>query len=102
MYDDLSRPQCCVLTQLRTGHVGLNAYLHRFNLAPSSHCSLCAAPETVTHVLLCPVFRRQRLELILKLVTTWLSLKLLLGVKADHKSVLSFVRNTNRIPRYLL
>jgi hypothetical protein len=103
MYGDLSRPQCCVLTQLHTGHVGLNAYLHRFNLAPSSHCSLCAAPETVPHfLLLCPASRRQRLELILKLGTARLSLKLLLGVKADHKSVLSFVPNTNDLPRYLL
>jgi hypothetical protein len=103
MYDDRSRRQCSVLTQRRTGHVGLNTYLHCCNLAASSHCLLCAVPETVPHfLLLCPVFRRQRLELILKLGTARLSLKLLLGMKADHKSVLSFVRNTNHIPRYLL
>jgi hypothetical protein len=67
MYDYLSRPQCSVLTQLRTGHIGLNAYLHRFAIALSSQCPLCATPETVPHfLLLCPAFRRQRLELILK------------------------------------
>jgi hypothetical protein len=51
-------------------------------------------------LLLCPAFRRQRLELILKLGTGRLSLKLLLGVKADHKSVLAFVRSTSRLPIY--
>ncbi|KAJ7302012.1 hypothetical protein DFH08DRAFT_643477, partial [Mycena albidolilacea] len=38
IYEGLSRPQCSVLTQLRTGHIGLNAYLHRFKLAPSPLC----------------------------------------------------------------
>ncbi|KAJ7715571.1 hypothetical protein DFH07DRAFT_722035, partial [Mycena maculata] len=30
MYDDLSRPQSSMLTQLCTRHIGLNAYLYRF------------------------------------------------------------------------
>ncbi|KAJ6549528.1 hypothetical protein DFH09DRAFT_1320004 [Mycena vulgaris] len=30
-YDGLSRPQCSVLTQLRTTHFALNAYLFRFD-----------------------------------------------------------------------
>ena len=39
--------------QLRTGHVPLQAYLHRFNLADSSTCPSCGnEPETVTHYLL--------------------------------------------------
>ncbi|KAJ6610965.1 hypothetical protein B0H10DRAFT_1652619, partial [Mycena sp. CBHHK59/15] len=52
MYDDLSRPQCSMLTQLRTTHIGLNAYLYRFHLAPSPNCTLCLVPETVPHFLL--------------------------------------------------
>ncbi|KAJ7699597.1 hypothetical protein B0H17DRAFT_861649, partial [Mycena rosella] len=41
MYDGLSRPRCSILAQLRTGHIGLNAYLHRFHLAASAECPLC-------------------------------------------------------------
>ncbi|KAK7007234.1 hypothetical protein R3P38DRAFT_3212925 [Favolaschia claudopus] len=47
LYKELSRPQCSVLTQLRTGHIGLNAYLFRFHLAPSPMCPRCAVPESV-------------------------------------------------------
>ncbi|KAJ7700684.1 hypothetical protein B0H17DRAFT_925216, partial [Mycena rosella] len=42
MYADLSRPQCSILTQLRTAHVGLNAFLYRFHLAPSPDCDHCS------------------------------------------------------------
>ncbi|KAJ7828638.1 hypothetical protein B0H13DRAFT_2437275 [Mycena leptocephala] len=45
MYEGLSRPQCSVLTQLRTGHIGLNAYLHRFKLAPSPSALTAALPS---------------------------------------------------------
>jgi hypothetical protein len=103
MYEDLSRPQCSVLTQLRTGHIGLNAYLFRFHLAPSPSCTLCNAPESVPHfLLLCPAYRRQRLDLIRRLGTARLSLKLLLSAKNDAKPVLDFVRDTGRLPRYSL
>ncbi|KAJ7661003.1 hypothetical protein B0H17DRAFT_880638, partial [Mycena rosella] len=61
MYDDLSRPQCSILTQLRTAHIGLNVFLYRFHLAPSPDCPLCLVPESVPHFLLtCPRFCRQR------------------------------------------
>ncbi|KAF7350204.1 hypothetical protein MVEN_01323400 [Mycena venus] len=103
MYDDLSRPQCSIVTQLRTGHIGLNAYLHRFTLALSPCCALCAVPETVPHfLLLCPAYRRQRLELIMRLGTARLTLKLLLAAKSDHKPVLAYIRSTNRFPLYSL
>ncbi|KAJ7659009.1 hypothetical protein B0H17DRAFT_842174, partial [Mycena rosella] len=59
-YSGLSRPQCSVWTQLRTSHIGLNAFLYRFHLAPSPDCPLCLVPKTVPHFLLsCPRFRRQ-------------------------------------------
>ncbi|KAJ6527383.1 hypothetical protein B0H19DRAFT_863310, partial [Mycena capillaripes] len=61
MYEGLSRPQCSVFTELRTTHIGLNAFLYRFHLAPSPKCPLCLVPETVTHFLpSCLRFRRQR------------------------------------------
>ncbi|KAJ6541371.1 hypothetical protein B0H19DRAFT_959096 [Mycena capillaripes] len=38
-----------------TSHIGLNAFLYRFHLAPSPRCPLCLVPETVPHYLLaCP------------------------------------------------
>ncbi|KAJ6554261.1 hypothetical protein B0H19DRAFT_874110, partial [Mycena capillaripes] len=47
MFAGLSRPQCSVLTQLCTGHIGLNTYLHRFRLAPSPLCPHCGVAESV-------------------------------------------------------
>ncbi|KAJ7771314.1 hypothetical protein DFH07DRAFT_734727, partial [Mycena maculata] len=93
LYDGLSHPQCSVLTQLRTSHIGLNSFLYHFHLGPSPECAHCWVPETVSHFLLaCPQYRRQQLELVRKLCTACLSLRLLLGVKFDPKPILAFVR----------
>ncbi|KAJ7361284.1 hypothetical protein DFH08DRAFT_843669 [Mycena albidolilacea] len=78
MYKGLSRPQCSVLTQLRTGHIGVNAYLHRFKLAPSPLCPYCDVPESVPHFLLgCPTHRVACLHLIICVKPARLSLTLL-------------------------
>jgi hypothetical protein len=102
MYVGLSRPQCSVLTQLRTGHIGLNAYLHRFKLAPSPLCPHCNVPKSVAHLLLtCPAHRIACLHLILCVKTACLSLHTLLSSKDDATPVLAFVRRaTGRLPRY--
>ncbi|KAJ7175235.1 hypothetical protein C8R43DRAFT_873266, partial [Mycena crocata] len=90
-------------TQLRTAHVGLNAFLYRFHLAPSPDCPLCRVPETVPHFLLsCPRYQRERLALIMRIGTARLSLRRLLSVQVDPKPVLAFVRDTGRLPRYAL
>ena len=102
-YSDLSRLQCSILTQLRTGHIGFNAYLHRFKLAPSPLCLHCAVPESVPHFLLaCPVYRPHRLRLISRLGTARLSLRRLLSSKSEPGPVLAFVCDTGRFPRYAL
>ncbi|KAJ6479687.1 hypothetical protein C8R45DRAFT_805059, partial [Mycena sanguinolenta] len=86
------------LTQLQTGHIGLNAHLHRFSAVPSSLCSHCAVPETVPHYLLsCQAYRRQRLQLIVRLGTAQLNLKHLLAAKSGHKLVLEYVCDTLRL-----
>ncbi|KAJ6474541.1 hypothetical protein DFH09DRAFT_806400, partial [Mycena vulgaris] len=55
-YEDLHRSQCSTITQMRTGHVGLNEYLARFGAVDSG-----AEPETVNHFLLsCRRFMQQR------------------------------------------
>ncbi|KAF7372264.1 hypothetical protein MVEN_00086000 [Mycena venus] len=104
MYNKLNRPGCSILTQLRTGHIGLNAYLHRFHLAPSPLCPHCAAvPESVSHFLLaCPAHRTHRLRLIARVGTTRISLRRLLSIKHEPGPVLAFVRDTGRFPRYAL
>ncbi|KAJ7156427.1 hypothetical protein C8R43DRAFT_831343, partial [Mycena crocata] len=85
------------LTQLRTSHIGLNAFLYRFHLGPSPDCACCHIPETVSHFLLaCPAYQRQRLTLIMRLGTARLSLRRLISSKVDPHPVLAFVRDTKR------
>ena len=50
----LTRQQASILMQLRSGHIPLQAYLHRFNLADSPICPSCGnEPETDTLYLFC-------------------------------------------------
>ncbi len=49
---NMSRAEASMFTQLRTGHVPLNAYLFRSRAALSPNCPHCNVPETVTHFLL--------------------------------------------------
>ncbi|KAI0780361.1 hypothetical protein BD413DRAFT_457113, partial [Trametes elegans] len=41
LYQGLSRQQCSILSQLRSGHVGLNAYLARIHAVDSPLCQSC-------------------------------------------------------------
>lgn len=54
------------------------------------------------HLISFPMYRSQPLNLIRRLGTARLSLRLLLATKSDPKPVLQFVRKTGRFPRYLL
>ena len=51
--------------QIRSGHVPLNAYLHRFKFKESSQCPACSAPnETPQHFIMeCPAYRHKRWKL---------------------------------------
>jgi hypothetical protein len=47
--------------QLRTGRVGLNAYLARINRRENARCDCDLGNQTVTHVLLeCPLHQEER------------------------------------------
>ena len=61
----LTRQQASVLIQLHTGHVPLQAYLHRFKLSDTPECPTCSdEPETVTHYLAhCRTYNQQRCQL---------------------------------------
>ena len=64
--DSLSRWQANLVTQIRTGHVPLNKYLHRIKRKDSPNCKACLkvgieAPETPRHLLYeCPLYDRER------------------------------------------
>ncbi|KAJ7156482.1 hypothetical protein C8R43DRAFT_818576, partial [Mycena crocata] len=88
------------LTQLRTGHVGLNAYLARFGAVDSALCSTCREPETVNHYLLtCRRFSRERDALRRALFADErqpLNKKTLLGTPKNRSKLLQYVANTER------
>ncbi|KAE9391865.1 hypothetical protein BT96DRAFT_754846, partial [Gymnopus androsaceus JB14] len=52
LYADLSHPEASILTQLQTGHTGLNHHLHQIGAADSPNCAHCNVPETMEHFLL--------------------------------------------------
>lgn len=58
----LSRATASKMFQLRTGHIPLNAYLHRFKRKASANCPACGAErETPQHFLLeCPAYAYER------------------------------------------
>ena len=52
------------MIRLRSGHVGLNGHLHRFNMTDDPLCEFCSEPENTLHFLLtCRRYERQRLKL---------------------------------------
>ena len=98
MYRPLSRAQAATLTQLRTGHVPLNHYLHRIHAIDSPNCVACNEPETVDHYLLrCPRFRAQRQVLRRQLNGQALSARSLLGVCKNLPALMTFLQSTGRL-----
>ena len=59
---DICREAASKTFQLRSGHIPLNVYLHRFKLAESAQCPACGAPrETPQHFILeCPAYDHER------------------------------------------
>ena len=103
-YAGLKRDEMAILTQLRTRHVTLNAYLKRIKAVDSSLCQSCSEPETVDHFLLrCHRFRDARQVLRSKLRGQPLSLRTLLGMTRNLPALMSYVKATDRLaPRATL
>jgi ribonuclease HI len=103
-YADLPRRQCSILTQLRTSHIGLNAYLARFGIVDTSHCPTCNKPETVNHFLFtCHRFGQQHDALRRALHAAnhqQLSKRSLLGKSKNRTLLLDYVAVTGRFPQY--
>lgn len=98
MYAGLKRAQAAVLTQLRTGHVALNGYLHRIRALDSRNCIVCHEPDTVDHYLLrCSRFRAPRQVLRRQLRGQLLSTKSLLGVRKNLPALMAYIQDTGRL-----
>ncbi|KAK7021268.1 hypothetical protein R3P38DRAFT_2472649, partial [Favolaschia claudopus] len=52
LYKDRSRAEASIITQLRTGHIGLHAPLYCINIVNCPMCLKCGVPKTVSHYLL--------------------------------------------------
>lgn len=103
-YKSLHRTQCSIITQLRTGHIGLNAYLARFGLVDSDLCPTCRERESVNHYLFtCRRFSQQRDILRRVLFADGrqpLNKKTLLGKPKNRFALLEYIDATGRFPRY--
>jgi hypothetical protein len=54
LHQELSKPLSSILTQMRTGRIGLREYLHKRNVPDieDNRCQCRQAPQTISHVLL--------------------------------------------------
>jgi len=91
-YRELKRADQAILTQLRTDHIALNAYLHRFGRVNSPRCLCCGEFETVTHFLLqCTRFSDLLSTLCGRLQGQVMSVRTLLGVPENPSALMEFV-----------
>lgn len=101
-YATLPRRAASILTQLCTGHIALNSFLHRIGAADSDLCSHCRAPETTDHFILhCNRYVEQRRTLRNKLKGPLNSLRAVLARKRGILAVVQYVRDTKRLQHYV-
>ena len=92
-----NRKHIAWIARLRTGHCGLNSYLHRFAISDEEMCECGKGQETVKHYLLvCTKFEDQRVELRKKVEARGMRVERLLGDKKLIRHTLDFVEQSNR------
>jgi len=97
LHSSLTRKQGATLTQLRTGHCGLNQYLHRFNIIDDPQCECGHRNETVQHFLLdCRKHENVRKELCKNVGWRNMRVKNLLGDPKIVKETIEYVEKTGR------
>lgn len=98
----LRRAGSSILFQLRSDHVPLNHYLHRFGRVASSRCPACGTlDETVSHFLLeCPKYRYERCLLQKACRVRHLALDILLDRQCNILPLLTFIHDTRRFVRH--
>ena len=95
---ELSQAQSSIVIQLRSGHVPLNAYLHRISKLDQPTCAHCrTSEETMHHYLFdCRAWKHERWLLGRSLGRASKSLQSLLNTKRGIKELLKFVGRTKR------
>lgn len=102
MYRGLTKRQTSIITQLRSGHIGLNYYLSRFKIVDSPLCTTCKVAEKVDHYLTkCRQYNDLRFLLRRNLRKAHITTTNLLGTRKHWKEVLEFVDGTKRLLKYL-
>ena len=99
LYNEIpGRDTVAKIVQLRTGHCGLNHYLHRFGKRNSPYCECGMGKETVEHYLLeCRRYKEQRKKMIKDIGKGRLNIERLLGQPQTIKYTIEFIRNTKRL-----
>lgn len=95
----LPRKTTSVLTQLRTGHIPLQAYLHRIGKADTPLCPLCSEDkENVFHLIhRCPTHAKAREVLRAELGRPAYTLAQLFTNRRALKPLFKFLRKTGRL-----
>jgi hypothetical protein len=94
-----SRTACAQIAQLRTGHCGLNKYLHRFKKRDDPKCE-CGRVETVEHFLLeCHSYVEQRNELRKSVGLGRMNVARLLGDINAVKDTVKYIGATRRMEK---
>ena len=98
LYNEIAnRKGASTIIQMRTGHCGLNKYLHRFGKSITPYCQCGYGKETVEHYLLeCKVYKEQRKCLKNKVGRGKMRVDLLLGDPKVVKHTLSHIEETGR------
>ena len=99
LYNTISnRNTVATITQLRTGHCGLNYYLHRFGKSYSPYCECGKGKETLEHYLLeCRRYHEERIKLRKQIGKGRLTLGKLLREPQAIKHTIEYVKATKRL-----
>lgn len=101
LYSEFSnRHTTAIIAQLRTGHCGLNLYLHRIGQTKSSYCKCGYGKETVEHYLLeCKNYKEQRKRLRNVVGGGKMKVAYLLGDPALIRYTMEYVKTTGRFDK---
>ena len=99
LYNEIKdRNSAAKIAQLRTGHCGLNRYLHRFGIKNTPYCQCGYGKETVEYYLLeCRKFREQRKKLRKEVGSVKMRVARLLGDTKLIKHTVEFINATGRL-----
>lgn len=94
----LTKSQASLLTQLRTHHIPLNAFLHRIRKHPTGKCPACNnEAEMVLHFLIaCPRREHQQAIAFRPIRPRDRTLDAILGKAENTKALFKYIRITNR------